>query len=72
MSTPYSFPVSHPIHAMNVTSPDFPVDIFETGLYTNLDEIRSSNTLEEIKYNLGLFNNELSITPSLHIYSYIY
>ena len=62
MSTPYSFPVSHPIHAMNVTSPDFPVDIFETGLYTNLDEIRSSNTLEEIKYNLGLFNNELSIT----------
>lgn len=64
MSTPYNFPVSNPVHAMRVTSTDFQVDLFENNLYTEFDEIRSKETLDQIKFSLGIMNNQLEITNS--------
>jgi hypothetical protein len=42
MSSLYQFPVSKPVHAMKVTSPDFQVDLLGNNLYINFDEVRST------------------------------
>jgi energy-coupling factor transporter ATP-binding protein EcfA2 len=62
MSSLYHFPVSNPVYAMKVTSPNFKVDLFEQNLYVNLDELRAEDTIKSIKTDLGIINNELTIT----------
>jgi hypothetical protein len=67
MSSLYQFPVSKPVHAMKVTSPDFQVDLLENNLYINFDEVRSTDAIDGIKTTLGIIKNELTVTNDYEV-----
>lgn len=53
----FNYPVSNPFEARAVTEPTFEENIFESGLYVNLDEVRGREYLEDIKFDLGIDEN---------------
>ena len=50
----FNYPVSNPFKARAVTEPTFEENIFESGLYVNLDEVRGKEYLQDIKFDLGI------------------
>lgn len=50
----FDYPVKNPFEARAVTEPTFEENIFESGLYVNLDEIRGKEYLRDIKFDLGI------------------
>ncbi|GAB2764163.1 hypothetical protein GCM10027275_01550 [Rhabdobacter roseus] len=59
----FKYPVSSPFEARAVTEPTFEENIFESGLYVNLDDVRGKEYLANIKFDLGIDDQgQLNVT----------
>ena len=57
----YDYPVTNPYEAREVTEADFDqeIDLFEEGLYVNLDKVRGEQFRKKIFFTLGIKDGRL-------------
>lgn len=60
----YPYPVTNKYEARIVTEPDFEPDLFEDGLYVNLDEVRGKDFRDGVFFSLAVEDERLAYPTS--------